>query len=151
MTRLGDDSLGDSLVLQSMLHSSPASIYGQEAFRHLLWVERKRAAQAGRSPLLLLVSLSNSKSSDRVLSPLVSSTLFTGLQACLREVDFLGWYEEPLTVGAVLAQRNDPPADVAALIAERVSGFLSHSVSPRVAERLRVRVIRVGSELDAYV
>ena len=146
MNRLGNNSL----VVQSMLHASPASIYDQETFRHLLLVERKRAAQAGRSSLLLLVSLNNSKSSDR-LSPLVSSTLFTGLQACVREVDFLGWYEEPLTVGAVLAQRTDPPADVAALIAERVSGFLSRSVSPRVAERLRVRVIRVGSELDAYV
>ena len=38
---------GYFFVLQSMLHASPASIYGQEAFRHLLWVERKESC-AGR-------------------------------------------------------------------------------------------------------
>ena len=65
----------------------------------------------------------------------------------VREVDFVGWYRDGRVAGAVLAQGfEEPGADASCRIVERVTRVLSERVPRSVVGRLRVRVVKLGSQ-----
>jgi hypothetical protein len=118
--------------------------YNEEAFRHLLEIERARAERSDCSFLLLLVRLGKCPEHDVRVSREVGPTLLSGLSFCVREVDFVGWYREGRVAGAVLAQGLDiPGSDAPARIVERVTHVLSQRLPAKIASRLRVRVVKV--------
>lgn len=120
----------------------------EEAFRHFLMIERKRAERSGRSMLLLFVEFKSEREGDGRMDPLVSSKLFSGLTACVREIDFIGWYRSGRVAGAVLSQGPDTPAhDVAQQIGERVAQVLSERLPSHVRRRLQVRVLQLHSKV----
>jgi hypothetical protein len=66
------------------------------------------------------------------------------LGLCVREVDFVGWYRQGRVAAAVLTQGVDlPDEDAPSRIVERVTRILSERLPHGVAERLRVRVVRL--------
>ena len=95
--------------------------------------------------MLLLVSLRKCPDAGIHVPRAVSSSLFSGLAHCVREVDFIGWYREQLVAGAVLAQGLDlPGSDAPTRVVERVTNKLSQRLPSTIAERLRVRVVQLG-------
>jgi hypothetical protein len=66
------------------------------------------------------------------------------LGACVREVDFVGWYREGRIAAAVLAQGVRSTNDVPHLITKRVLLSLRKRLSADRARNLRVRVVRLG-------
>ena len=121
-------------------------VYTEQAFRHFLGVERVRAARSGRTLFLLLVSLRRCPA-EGVRFGGARTNLLQGLGLCLREVDFVGWYRDGRVAGAVLAQGFDEPcADASCRIVERVTRVLSERVPRSVVGRLRVRVVKLGSQ-----
>ena len=109
-------------------------------------VERVRAARSGRTLFLLLVSLRRCPD-EGCDSAEPATNLLQGLGLCVREVDFVGWYRDGRVAGAVLAQGFDEPcADASCRIVERVTRVLSERVPRSVVGRLRVRVVKLGSQ-----
>lgn len=122
--------------------------YNEQAFRHFLTIERKRAARASRTFLLLLVSLRKQPGVSVAFSPRLASRLFSGLALCVREVDFIGWYREGRVAGAVLIQGiGTPDPDAARRIGERVTQILGRRLSAAEVQRLQVRVLQLCRRL----
>lgn len=126
------------------LQGRVGEVYNEEAFRHFLAIERKRAEQSSRSFLLLLIRFRN-HSEQRIGVPrALAGMLFAGLARCLREVDLIGWYREGHVAGAVLTQGAEAPApDACRRITERVTSELGRHLPPQVAGRLRLRVFQL--------
>ncbi len=111
--------------------------YNEEAFRYFLEIECARAERSGRPVILVLARLS---ARPRIAAA-VAQKLFGGLWLCIRETDFIGWYHEGRTAGAVLTQRPGVSlADVTREIRARVSDALGQALPPRARRRLRVHV-----------
>jgi len=118
--------------------------YNEPAFRHFLAIERRRAARASRSILLLLVSLRRQPGRGVVISKGVASRLFAALTLCVREVDFIGWYREERVAGAVLTQGPGMPEPAAtSRIGDRVTQILRNHLSALEAQQLEVRVVQL--------
>ena len=117
--------------------------YGEEAFRYLLGLERKRAGRSGRPFLLLLVDLKKTLD-DPEMGADAANWVFSGLAASLRDTDFVGWYREGRVAGAVLAQLSDAgDSDIAQIVRDRVQEKLLAHVPASIAHRLQTRVFQL--------
>jgi len=119
-------------------------IYNEAAFRHFLTVEARRAKRSVRPLLMVLVSIRWGGGSRVKLADNTAASLFGGLRASIREVDFIGWYLEDFIAGAVLTQ--GPRASGAAFcgVTERLLPELRKRVSTEQAMNIRVRTVRLG-------
>jgi hypothetical protein len=130
------------------LESRLGQAYNEEAFGYFLDIERRRAARARRSVVLLLMDVREPPLPGADIDPLLAAKLFFGLLLCLRETDVIGWYREERIVGAVLTQPDSAPGpNVSVAIRQRVSGTIRKGLSTDVAGRLRVRVYHLRSRL----
>ena len=119
--------------------------YNEEAFRHFLLLERKRAERAGRSLLLLLVTLSGEREENTTIVPALAERMFAALHGCVREVDFIGWYRLHRVVGAVLTPGAEDRADECPHIRERAAVALGEHLPRAVRTKVRVRVLQLHS------
>jgi hypothetical protein len=119
--------------------------YNEAAFRHFLAVDRRRAERSTRSLLLVLVTVRQSHGPRTKLTDGTAAALFDGLSACVREVDFMGWYREGHVAAAVLTQGAHASGNVPHLIAERVLSALRKRLPADQSRNLRVRVVRLGA------
>jgi hypothetical protein len=134
------------------LEDQTGQAYNEQAFRHFLTIERKRAARASRSFLLLLVSLRKEPGRSVTIDARAASRLFSGLALSVREVDFIGWYRQQRVAGAVLTQGLAMPEPTAVrAIGERVAQVLGQRLSRREAQRLKVRVLQLSRRPTRWV
>jgi hypothetical protein len=121
--------------------------YNEQAFGYFLEIERKRSERSNRPFLLLLVDLKKEPGEPEKhlgLDPDLATRLFSGMWACLRETDFVGWYRDGRVAGAVLTQPADMPrADVSGELGPRIHGLLCQGLPSQVARRLQVRVYQL--------
>ena len=127
--------------------------YNEEAFRHFLALERKRAERFNRSFLLLLVNLRKQPSMPNVtnqIAPHVATDVFGALCVCVREVDFMGWYREERVVGAVLSHgAATPEREASHRIGQRCVSALSERLPAPIASRMQVRVLQLRPRVRA--
>jgi hypothetical protein len=124
--------------------SGPLEPYDERTFQYLLGLEQRRSDRSGRPFVLVLVDTGTDGNSRARIDPEVATTIFSGLSQCLRETDFLGWYEDGRRAGAVLTELGDGPgSDSRELINEKVltRGFLERLPSD-VARQLQIQVTR---------
>lgn len=122
--------------------------YHEEAFRHFLTIERKRVERSGRSMLLLLVEFKADRDGDSLMDGWVATRLFSAMTACVREIDFIGWYRSDRVAGAVLTQGPEAPApDVSQQIGERVAHALAERLPSHVRHRIQVRILQLHSRV----
>jgi len=120
-------------------------VYNEAAFLHFLAVERLRAERSHRFLFLVLVTIQRSPGRNAKLTNDTSAALFRGLGASVREVDFVGWYQEGQVPAAVLVQGVKPSDGGAApSIAGRVRDELKKGLTVTELKNLRVRVVRLG-------
>jgi hypothetical protein len=134
------------------LESRLGRAYNEEAFRHFLVIERKRAERSGRPFRLLLVDLKEQPRISVRIDPVLAPKLFGGLWLCLRETDIIGWYREEHVAGALLTDLGDGPlAEISRQVGQRVTRVLSEGLPSGVARRLQVRVYQHAEpeEIDA--
>jgi hypothetical protein len=121
----------------------PHQAYSEDAFRYFLGLERKRAERSGRSLLLLLADVAADSATGAAIPPALSAKLFSALNLCVRDVDFIGWYRDGRVAGAVLTQGAETPAlEVSDEICKRVTDLLRERLPEHVARRLNVRVLQ---------
>jgi hypothetical protein len=123
-------------------------VYNEAAFRHFLCVDRRRAQRSERFLYLVLVAIRQGPGKREKLSDATAAALFRGLDASVREVDFVGWYLEGRVAAAVLPQGvMVPDGGVAPLIADRIFAETKKRLPPVQSSNLRVRVIRLGGRV----
>lgn len=134
-----------ALMSRLSLWSQKGQIYSEEAFRHMLAIERKRATRSNRSLLLLLVRFKGAPGSRVEIPPAVSAAVFSGLALCVREIDVVGWHREGRIAGAVLAQGHSAlNSHAVPRIVERVTSALRRRLSANETKNLDVRVVSLG-------
>lgn len=126
--------------------ASGAPVYNEAAFRQFLAADRARAERLHRCLFLVLVSIRQEPSRPPVLSTAVATSMFRGLSASVREVDFVGWFREGRVAAALLVQGPDSPeASAAATIAARVRCEVEAWLPSQLTGALRIRVCRLGA------
>jgi hypothetical protein len=119
-----------------------AIVHNEAAFRHFLAIERRRAERAGRTVVLVLVSLRGTAGRSERLPQPVARGILSALGSSVREVDFVGWFRDGQVAAAALIQRGRPqPAMVTARINDTLKRDLRES-----AANLRLRVVLLGAQ-----
>jgi len=136
------ETAGQDLAYELVSQHCP--VYNEQAFRYFLELERKRFARSNRRFLLLLVELEGGAESG--FSQAALTTLFSSLWSCLRETDFVGWYEKGTTIGAVLTQLTDNQAEAGRVIVKRVHESFGKRLPADLARRTRLRVFQLPSK-----
>ena len=117
--------------------------YNEAAFRYFLSLERKRAVRSVRPLQLMLVKLGSH--ADHSGDPDTAFRIFSVLNACVREIDLVGWYREDLVAAALFATDGAAVAARDRLSARVLRGFRD-SLPGDAAARLRTRIV----SLDAH-
>jgi lipopolysaccharide/colanic/teichoic acid biosynthesis glycosyltransferase len=91
----------DEAAARSLLSASNGerNALGEEAFRRMLIIERKRTERSGNPFLLMLLEGGNHQGSEKNGKALGSA--LSALLLSTRETDVIGWYKDGTTVGAV--------------------------------------------------
>jgi hypothetical protein len=125
----------------------PGLMYNEHAFHYLLDVERKRAADAQRPFLLLVLECADAHGdlvSGRVSGP---ARLLPIVHGCVRETDFVGWYSHGTVVGAALMQDGRRNAQHASsVIRERLIADLRSALPAQAVSRLRLHLYEVAGD-----
>ena len=118
--------------------------YDERTFRYLHALEQRRSNRSGRSFVLVLVGLKADLTGRPALEPAIATTIFSALSRCLRETDFIGWYDQDQRAGAVLTELGgDGSADALKVVYEKVitRGLLEY-LPDDLKARLELRVAR---------
>lgn len=91
----------DETAVRSLLSGATGEriALGEEAFRRMLVIERKRTERSGKPFLLMLLDTGNHQSSEKNGKALDS--MLCALLSSTRETDVIGWYKDRTTVGAM--------------------------------------------------
>jgi hypothetical protein len=143
--RRGDD--GTSAVEPrccALVHEGqPIEVYNEEAFRYFLDAECRRAEALNGSFLLVLMNVSTQSDTTGDAETTRASRVFAALTMCLRETDFVGWYQAGSIAGAVLTEHPVARGPVGQeVIRGRVLEIIGRHLSPEMASRLEVRAYR---------
>lgn len=121
------------------IEGSVNGIYNEPAFRYFLARERRRAARANAQ--LVLVLIVARKPADRKAGLVgCSRKVFAALVACVREVDFVGWYRDQVAAAALLSVGYGPSA-IRNTLQARLDRMLLENMSMDERSRLRVRIV----------
>src|SRR5579863_1880686 len=118
-------------------HKWTPQLAGEQIFLDMLRRERRRTERSGRSFLLVLISGTPSRSAG---AEFPVRKIASALSSCTREIDFLGWFEEPDTVGLLVTEFGNASTEMIEQIVDRISTALQKSLSPEVYCRLSLVV-----------
>ena len=132
----------DSRACGFARHAGDGEAYNEEAFHYLLDLERKRSAISNRPFLVLLVEFTNhAGSAPSDIDDVTAGKIFSILAQCLRETDFIGWYDEPRVAGVVLTQNGETDWDeVSETVRRRVGEALEKHFPSTRAKGPQMRV-----------
>jgi hypothetical protein len=124
--------------------ASNGQIYNEAAFKYFLDVDRARLGRFERSIVLVLVSIRR----NAPCSPIgdAADQLFSALAGSVREGDFIGWFRDGRSVGAVMPQAGVASDRERRLISSRIAASLQRSLPRDVAAHLHVRVVCLGGK-----
>ena len=125
-------------------------IHDEYTFHYLLSLQRRRSERSTRPFMLLLVELEGSDRTGRRIPRALSSRIFRALRECLRETDFIGWYQEGVAVAAVLTELGDGAApDATQPVRERIKAAIVEGLPPPAASRLLVSTYQLRPTLKS--
>jgi len=132
----------DSRVCGFALPAGTGEAYNEEAFHYLLELERKRSEISNRPFLVLLIEFNeHAGGTPAEIEAVTAGKLFSILAQCLRETDFIGWYDECRVAGAVLTQNGEADwDDISEAVRRRVGEALEKHFPPNRARGLQMRV-----------
>lgn len=141
------NALGADLRSRDGLIRYALDAYDEPTFRYFLAVEARRYARSSRRFGLLLVSFDPQRLTNPEHDTSGSFRLFSSLSRCVRETDFIGWYEEGRVAAAVLTSISDTDADGSiSHVAERVASTLQEEFGDSFARQLQVRAYHLPDQ-----
>jgi lipopolysaccharide/colanic/teichoic acid biosynthesis glycosyltransferase len=120
------------------------SIAPESAFLEILRSEIRRTERSGR-PFVLVLVRSDLYSGDRGW-PIVT-TLAAAVRACIRETDWMGWYEYDKVLGIALTEIGEASDEKIRLLVQKLSSAMRQAVGPEefAALKLVARLFPDGS------
>ena len=115
---------------------SRSQFVSEDAFIHMLCLERKRAERSRKPFLLLLLdsgTLLNGLHKKRLFSKLVAA-----LSTSMRETDIRGWYEENSILGVIYSEIAGDKRTACDAILSKVVAALRKRLEPRQFEEIRL-------------
>ena len=108
--------------------SSERTALGEEAFRQMVVIERKRTERSGRPFLLMLLAAGGQRESNG--AGVALNSMLTLLLSSTRQTDVIGWYKEQVTIGVVFTGlSNDDKNKILSIILNKVSSTLRDRLS----------------------
>jgi hypothetical protein len=105
----------------------PASAYEEKVFNRMLDLERKRSERSNRPFMLMLAHFDGELASGTS----ISSKVFSCLESCKRETDFIGWYKAGEVIGIIFTEiAASISFALPASIMDRISTALSSNFKP---------------------
>lgn len=139
------DSLGSSR------RSNPVAIHlhlSQEAFRHVLAMERVRARRSCRGLMVVFLKAKVAPNGIGRIERRLGEGLLAALGRCLRESDHVGWYLEERVVGAILTDPNESVPERVADLERRVVDSLDDELGGSLRSRVHVRIRQLRPGLE---
>lgn len=118
-------------------------VYNEAAFRYFLALELRRANRSARRLLLALVSLRKRNAQRANLPPQIAATVFSVLQDCVREVDFVGWHRDRVVAAALLTISDASIVKARHTVCARIVNVIDKKLGSQNSARLRVRVVEL--------
>jgi lipopolysaccharide/colanic/teichoic acid biosynthesis glycosyltransferase len=114
-------------ILESLTGDQREAL-GENSFKRMIAVERKRTERSKEPFLLMLVELSDHPESEETRK--VLERMLTVLRTCSRETDIIGWYKECSTVGVMFTGLviNDKSLILSTILG-RISSLLRHELT----------------------
>ena len=114
-------------ILESLTGDQREAL-GENSFKRMIAVERKRTERSKEPFLLMLVELSDDPESSETRK--VMEHMLTVLRACSRETDVIGWYKESSIVGVMFTGLviNDRSLILSTILG-RISSLLRHELT----------------------
>jgi lipopolysaccharide/colanic/teichoic acid biosynthesis glycosyltransferase len=114
-------------ILESLTGDQREAL-GENSFKRMIAVERKRAERSKEPFLLMLVELGDHPETDETRK--VLDRMLTVLRTCSRETDIIGWYKECSTVGVMFTGLviNDKSLILSTILG-RISSLLRHELT----------------------
>ncbi len=114
-------------ILESLTGDEREAL-GEDSFKRMIAVERKRTERSKEPFLLMLVELSDHPESDETGK--VMDRMLTVLRTCSRETDIIGWYKESSIVGVMFTGLviNDRTLILSTILG-RISSLLRHELT----------------------
>jgi lipopolysaccharide/colanic/teichoic acid biosynthesis glycosyltransferase len=111
-------------------------IFGEDAFRAMLAIERRRAERSGQPFMLMLLSPQGQNgSSGKMLL-----RTFGVVAAQTRETDLLGWHEEGHVLGIIFTQVSPDPGVVTELLRAKITSALQKGLGNEIAGAIAISV-----------
>lgn len=112
-------------------------IFGEEAFRRMIAIERKRTERSGHPFLLMLLEVDNHPGSVKNAGTL--DGILSALQLFTRDTDVLGWYKDRTTMGAIFTGLESRDKNlVLGAILTRVSNALRDNLTREQFDRVSI-------------
>ena len=129
------------------LEGRPTHVYNERAFLHFLSIELRRSERTGRPFALLLLDWNAQKGLSTTMNSELAARLFSGLSLCLRETDFVGWYQEGTVAAAVLTSLGDTSVvDITNQIRRRFNQVAFTALLPEVAKHFELRIYQLPAQ-----
>jgi lipopolysaccharide/colanic/teichoic acid biosynthesis glycosyltransferase len=114
-------------ILESLTGDEREAL-GENSFKRMIAVERKRTERSKEPFLLMLMELSDHPESEETRK--VLERMLTVLRTCSRETDIIGWYKECSTVGVMFTGLviNDKSLILSTILG-RISSLLRHELT----------------------
>jgi lipopolysaccharide/colanic/teichoic acid biosynthesis glycosyltransferase len=114
-------------ILESLTGDQREAL-GENSFKRMIAVERKRAERSKEPFLLMLVELGDHPETDETRK--VLDRMLTVLRTCSRETDIIGWYKEASILGVMFTGLviNDRSLILTTILA-RISTLLRHELT----------------------
>jgi hypothetical protein len=142
-----DTPLRNRAAFRLAVNRDRLHIYGESAFHYFMDIERERSVRSDGPCVLVRVDLKDSNGAAAAISQATSDRLFLAIAESVRETDFLGWYEEPRVVGAVLTEiAREHHAEGVRRAVERIRRAFEDNFPVEVSSRLDIRVSSVRDE-----
>jgi len=111
-------------------------IFGEDAFRAMLAIERRRAERSGQPFMLMLLSPQGQNgSSGKILL-----RTFGVVAAQTRETDLVGWHEEGHVLGIIFTQVSPDPCAVTEILRAKVTSALQEGLGHEIAGAIAISV-----------
>ena len=126
------------LVNDRRTWQAPGKLIGHELFRSVLVRERRRADRSDRSLILVLVGLAGGL--DRAPAR-IWRAVSKALDACKRDTDVMGWFEQDQAVGIILPEIPGTATSFLRELETRVRRELAGALEADELRQLSVRLL----------
>jgi len=132
----GSSGGSTSLVVTQLDGIGGSRIFGEDTFKSMLAIERRRAERSSQPFVLMLLSPEGQNGS----SAKILLRTFGVVAGQTRETDMVGWHEEGEVLGIIFTQVSPDPCAVTEILRAKIASALRESLGDEIARAIAISV-----------